>query len=87
MNVVLSIPHAFSKGSHDLQLTYALPFYKLSFTRWVFRYQVPEIRTQLVPHDDLDRLYGLQNMAVKREQDEEDKLANATFTSSSDVKL
>ncbi|KAE8451012.1 hypothetical protein EG329_005452 [Mollisiaceae sp. DMI_Dod_QoI] len=86
MDVVLSMPHTVSKGLHDLQLSYALPFYKLSFTRWVFKYQFPETRPQLVPRDDLNRLDELQNMALKREQDGEDKLANATLTRKSDVK-
>lgn len=66
VNVVLSMPHSFSEGMHDLQLIYALPFYPLVFTSWTFKFQVPGIHhPKLAPKEDLKRLNQLNRNQQK----------------------
>ncbi|KAF8852280.1 hypothetical protein BDZ45DRAFT_749782 [Acephala macrosclerotiorum] len=80
MNVVLSMPHNFSNSMHNNQLSYILPFYKLAFTRWVFRYQVPAIfLPHLAPKDTLNRLNNLYDIALKRKQDGDIRVLDSTY--------
>lgn len=80
MNVVLSMPHNFNNGMHDNQLSILLPFYKLAFTRWVFRYQVPAIfLPQIASKNALDRLNALYDLALERKQNEDSRIAKATY--------
>ncbi|KUJ22151.1 uncharacterized protein LY89DRAFT_681464 [Mollisia scopiformis] len=60
LHVVLELPHTFTRGLHELQMVYSLPFHYLSFTDWGLRYTVPSMtRSKVVSDDDLLQLRRL----------------------------
>ncbi|KAF8852279.1 hypothetical protein BDZ45DRAFT_749781 [Acephala macrosclerotiorum] len=66
LGVVLHLPHAFTSGLHKLRLSYVLPSYRLSFTKWALWYHVPSIdRAERVSKDDLNQLSRLNPMVLK----------------------
>ena len=80
MNVVLSMPENISNDTHDNQLSYVLPFYKLTFTRWILPDQTPATSLpQIASKDELKRLDQLYDMALKTKKDEDARISETTY--------
>jgi hypothetical protein len=68
LNVVLSLPHTFERGLHELQLAFIRPFYELSFTNWVLLYKVPGMpRSERVSSKDVGVLHRYHLSLLKDE--------------------
>ncbi len=78
LDVVIELPHTFTRGFHELQLGYVLPFYQLSFTKWTLKYHVPNMgRPDRVSKEDIAELYGLYVNALKHAKDDENRIMEA----------